>query len=94
MKVSADGGIRFSCAWDASTEIASGSNSAEMLLDANFREGFACLEKSSLSFDALLYHTQLGEVAFLARAFPGVTIILNHIGRPLGVGRMPGGEKR
>ncbi len=84
-------GVRFSCAWDASPEIASGrSNSPGMLLDAKFREGFACLEKLGLSFDALLYHTQLGELADLARAFPGVTIILNHIGRPLGVGPYAG----
>jgi len=84
-------GVRFSCAWDASPEIASGrSNSPGMLLDTKFREGFACLEKLGLSFDALLYHTQLGELADLARAFPGVTIILNHIGRPLGVGPYAG----
>ena len=48
------------------------------------------LEKLGLSFDALLYHTQLGELADLARAFSGVTIILNHIGRHLGVGPYAG----
>ena len=84
-------GIRFSCAWDASPEVGSpGSNAPGMLLDSRFREGFACLQKLGLSFDALVYHTQLGELADLADAFPGVTIILNHIGRPLGVGPYAG----
>ena len=84
-------GIRFSCAWDASPEVGSpGSNAPGMLLDSRFREGFACLQKLGLSFDALVYHTQLGELADLADAFPGATIILNHIGRPLGVGPYAG----
>ena len=84
-------GIRFSCAWDASPEVGSpASNAPGMLLDSRFREGFACLQKLGLSFDALVYHTQLGEVADLADAFPGATIILNHIGRPLGVGPYAG----
>ncbi len=84
-------GIRFSCAWDASPEVGSpGSNAPGMLLDSRFREGFACLQKLGLSFDALVYHTQLGELTDLADAFPDATIILNHIGRPLGVGPYAG----
>jgi len=84
-------GIRFSCAWDASPEVGSpGSNAPGMLLDSRFREGFACLQKLGLSFDALVYHTQLEELADLADAFPDATIILNHVGRPLGVGPYAG----
>jgi len=48
------------------------------------------LGKLNLSFDAWLYHPQLPELADLARAFPDVTIILNHIGAPLGVGPYAG----
>ena len=84
-------GIRFSCAWDASPEITPpGVNAPGMLLETRFREGFACLQKLGLSFDALVYHTQLGELADLAAAFPDTTIILNHIGRPLGAGPYTG----
>ena len=80
-------GIRFACSWDADSEISPSMGPAPgMLLDARFREGFACLQKLGLSFDALVYHTQLGELADLAAAFPNATIILNHIGRPLGTG--------
>ena len=84
-------GIRFSCAWDASTDITPpGVNAPEMLADSRFREGFDCLQKLGLSFDALVYHTQLGELADLAAVFPNATIILNHIGRPLGIGPYAG----
>lgn len=84
-------GIRFSCAWDASPEIAPGSvNTPGMLADARFRAGFDRLQRMGLSFDALVYHTQLGELADLAAAFPDATIILNHIGRPLGIGPYAG----
>ena len=84
-------GIRFSCAWDASPDVSPGSaNTQGMLSDARLRSGFDVLQRMGLSFDALVYHTQLGELADLAGAFPNAVIILNHIGRPLGVGPYAG----
>ena len=84
-------GIRFSCAWDASPDVSPGSaNTQGMLSDPRFRAGFDRLQSMGLSFDALVYHTQLGELAELAGAFPNAVIILNHIGRPLGVGPYAG----
>ena len=84
-------GIRFSCSWDASPEVSLGrSTTAGMLADANFRAGFDRLQRMGLSFDALVFHPQLPELADLASAFPNATIILNHIGRPLGVGPYAG----
>lgn len=56
------------------------------LLDPKFREGFACLQKYGLSFDAGLNHTQLMELVDLSRAFPDTPIIVNHTGVPLGTG--------
>jgi predicted TIM-barrel fold metal-dependent hydrolase/NADPH-dependent 2,4-dienoyl-CoA reductase/sulfur reductase-like enzyme len=56
----------------------------------SFREGFACLSPLNLSFDAWLYHTQLGELTALAKAFPGTQICLNHIGGPIGIGAYAG----
>jgi L-fuconolactonase len=61
-----------------------------LLANRAFREGFACLERYRLSFDAWLYHPQLPELVALARAFPGVTIVLDHMGGPLGVGPYKG----
>jgi L-fuconolactonase len=57
-----------------------------LLLDAQFRRGFACLGPRGLSFDAWLYHTQLAELEDLAQAFPGTTIVLDHLGGPIGIG--------
>ena len=88
-------GIRSTTAWDASPEITTArAQSAGMLADAKYREGFAFMEKHGLSYDAIVYHPQLGELAEFARAFPGVTIILNHIGRPLGIGPYAGKQEQ
>ena len=74
-------GIRHSAVWDPSPEILAYGNPSEgLLLSPSFREGFACLHKYGLSFDAWLYHPQLMDLADLARAFPDVPIVLNHVG--------------
>jgi predicted TIM-barrel fold metal-dependent hydrolase len=84
-------GIRYISTWDASPDIISTRKPPQgLLLDPKFREGFACLKKYDLSFDAWLYHPQLMELVDLARAFPDITIILNHIGGPLGTGPYAG----
>ena len=57
-----------------------------MLSDPTFREGFACLTEYDLSFEGWLYHPQIPELTAIARAFPETTIILNHLGAPLGIG--------
>jgi predicted TIM-barrel fold metal-dependent hydrolase len=58
--------------------------------DTRFREGFAVLQKLGLSFDAWLLEPQLPDVIDLARAFPGTTIVLDHVGTPLGIGAYTG----
>jgi predicted TIM-barrel fold metal-dependent hydrolase len=75
-------GIRRSATWDASGALRNEA-APGLLADCKFREGFAWLKKFNLSFDAWLYHPQLSELVDLARAFPNVTIILDHIGAPL-----------
>jgi predicted TIM-barrel fold metal-dependent hydrolase len=82
-------GIRHSTTWDASGALRNEAV-AGLLADSRFREGFAWLAELGLSFDAWVYHPQLHEVAELARAFPDVTIVLNHMGAPLGVGPYAG----
>src|SRR6266853_4652491 len=56
------------------------------MADATWRAGFARLAPLNLTFEAWLYHPQLMELADLARAFPQTTVILNHLGGPLGIG--------
>lgn len=82
-------GIRHSTTWDESETIRSDARHG-LLADKTFRRGFACLRRYDLRFDAWLYHPQLPELVELARAFPDVRIILDHIGGPLGVGPYKG----
>lgn len=85
-------GIRHAGGWDASPEIRnSHTNPPEGLYaDRAFREGFAQLALLGLSFEAWQYHPQLPDVIALARAFPQTTIVLNHVGGPLGIGPYAG----
>jgi predicted TIM-barrel fold metal-dependent hydrolase len=84
-------GIRHASSWDASPGIGSHKKPPKGLLgDTAFREGFAALGKLGLSFDAWLFHTQIHELADLARAHEDVPIILDHIGGPLGIGPYAG----
>jgi L-fuconolactonase len=81
-------GIRHITAWDADPAILNPAYSPPqgLLADKTFREGFAALGKLGLSFDAWLYHPQIGELAALAHAFPDTRIVLDHVGGPLAVG--------
>jgi L-fuconolactonase len=81
-------GVRNISAWHADPA-ARGSLATPppgLLLDRSFQDGYACLEQRGLVFDAWLYHTQLQDLFQLASAFPGTTIVLNHIGGPIGIG--------
>jgi predicted TIM-barrel fold metal-dependent hydrolase len=82
-------GIRHSSAWDADSNVAHmyASRPKGLLLDSTFRKGFACLAPLGLSFDAWLFHPQIGELTDLARAFPDTRICLDHCGGPVGIGR-------
>jgi predicted TIM-barrel fold metal-dependent hydrolase len=85
-------GIRHSSAWDADPDVAGmyATRPKGLLLDATFRKGFACLAALGLSFDAWLFHPQLGEFIDLARAFPDTRNILDHCGGPVGIGSYAG----
>ena len=67
-----------------------GHRPAGLYLDARFREGFAQLAPLDMSFDAWMLEPQLGDLIDLARAFPDTTIVLDHVGTPLGIGTYAG----
>jgi len=86
-------GIRHGVAWDADPAVsnyASRKVPLHQVMDPKFREGFAQLAPLGLSFESWQYHSQLPDAVDLARAFPGNTIILNHVGGVLGVGPYAG----
>jgi L-fuconolactonase len=75
-------GIRVTTKWDADESLNTGRYLVprDLMQDSDFRAGFATLAPRKLSFDAMIYHPQILELADLAHAFPETTIILNHIG--------------
>ena len=85
-------GIRRAVAWDSSNEIRNHRTNPppNLLLQDDFRRGFAELSRRGLTFEAWCYHTQIAEVTDLARAFPDTKIILDHFGGPLGIGPYKG----
>lgn len=80
-------GIRHISAWDPDPVIMNPAYQPpeDMLARPEFREGFAQLGKLGLSFDAWLYHPQIPRLTALARAFPDIPIVLDHVGGPLGL---------
>ncbi len=56
----------------------------------SFRRGLKLLAASGLTYDTWHYHHQNRDFIDLARAVPECTMILDHFGTPLGVGRYSG----
>jgi L-fuconolactonase len=86
-------GIRHSASYDADPGVLgplAGRTGAGLYRDGKFRESFAVLGKLGLTFDAWLLEPQLPDLIDLARAFPGTTIVLDHVGTPLGIGAYEG----
>jgi L-fuconolactonase len=86
-------GIRQSAAWDADPAVLGplhGRVPEGLYRDPAFRAGFRHLHPLDLSFDAWLLEPQLGDLVDLARAFPETTIVLDHVGTPLGIGAYAG----
>jgi predicted TIM-barrel fold metal-dependent hydrolase len=79
-------GIRNSASFEADKEVLGPLNRVEagLYLSDDFRKGFKHLGRMGLTFDAWLLEPQLPELIDLARAFPGTTIVLDHVGTPLG----------
>jgi predicted TIM-barrel fold metal-dependent hydrolase len=80
-------GIRHATAWDADPSIPNHRTEpvAGLMDDATWRAGFAELARRGLTYDAWLYHPQIPELVRLARDFPDVQMICDHLGGPLGV---------
>ncbi len=85
-------GVRSRAAW--SDEIALrgpvDGPSQGLLLREDFQRGVRELAKRGLCLDVWVYHTQLDDVAQLAKSCPDIPIILNHCGGPLGIGSFAG----
>ena len=85
-------GIRHRAAWAGPAVAPRQPNDLpeHVLLDPNFRRGYAHLRTYGLSFEGWVYHTHILDLADLAGAFPDTTIVFNHLGGPIGVGPYAG----
>jgi predicted TIM-barrel fold metal-dependent hydrolase len=86
-------GVRQSASWDADANVLgplSGRNQPGLYGRADFRAGFAELAPLGLSFDAWMLEPQLPELVALAKAFPTTSIVLDHVGTPLGIASYAG----
>ena len=81
-------GVRQDALWDADPSILGGRFDAGpgMYGRDNFRRGLAQLVPLGLSFDAFVLAPQLADAVDLARSFPSLPIILNHLGQPIATG--------
>lgn len=64
-----------------------------LLGDAAYRAGMATLAARGISYDAMLYSSQIGELTSAARVLPDLSIVLDHIGCIIGVGPYRGREQ-
>ncbi len=83
-------GIRHATAFDPGVGRSHTRPTPQMMSTAAFRAGVATLGAMGHTFDAWLFHHQLGELLDLARAVPATTIVVDHLGAPLGVGAHAG----
>lgn len=79
-------GVRHITAVDAGFDDALPDIHPGVMMQDDFRAGFAKLAAHRLSYDAWLYHPQIPEFTDLARAYPDTVMVLDHFGGPLGVG--------
>ncbi len=81
-------GVRHLTTWDADTSLLNPLSAGlpGLLSSVDYLEGVAQLAPLGLSYDAWLFHPQLPELVALARRFPETSVILNHVGGPLGAG--------
>lgn len=85
-------GVRQMASYDADPEILGplARLGPGLYLSDAFRAGFRHLAPRGLSFDAWMLEPQLPELTDLARAFPDTSIVLDHVGTPLGVASYAG----
>jgi predicted TIM-barrel fold metal-dependent hydrolase len=85
-------GIRRGAAWDPDPAVPGHRTNPGpgLLLRDDVRAGFKHLARRGLTFEAWCYHPQIPDVTALARAFPDTTIVLDHVGGPLGIGPYAG----
>jgi predicted TIM-barrel fold metal-dependent hydrolase len=89
-------GIRHATAWDVSEQVHNAHTrpTQDVMQQPDFLAGLTCLQRSGLVFDAWVFHPQVAQLAQLAKEFPQLTIVLNHMAGPIGVGPYAANRER
>ncbi len=69
---------------DPSARLLAGAAPPGLYADPDFRRGVARLGERGLTFDAFQFHFQADQFVALAEAVPATTMIVNHLGTPIG----------
>ena len=77
-------GIRYTTARSDHPPLSMGENAA--MDDPRYLEGVRKIGALGYTYDAMVYHPQLSELAEVARACPETNIVINHLGGFLGTG--------
>lgn len=77
-------GVRYICAQDPHPPLRMGESAA--MDDPDYLEGVRTVGRLGYTYDAMVYHPQLGELAAVARACPETPIVVDHLGGLLGTG--------
>lgn len=87
-------GVRHSVSWDTDPALPRSTTTTgpHLLANEQWRRGFAQLAPRGLVFDAMLLHPQASELVALARRFTETTVVVDHLGTPVGAGRFAGHE--
>jgi predicted TIM-barrel fold metal-dependent hydrolase len=85
-------GIRFPVAWhpDDAVRLTPQPTSPGLMREPRVHGGAAALARAGLSLDVWAGHTQLDELFDLATGVPDLTVIVDHVGGPIGVGPYAG----
>jgi predicted TIM-barrel fold metal-dependent hydrolase len=74
-------GVRMSLAWHRTTAWRF-VDRPDVMLSREFRDGLAVLTGHGLVYETVVMPQQLSQLADLARAHPGQTIVIDHLGTP------------
>lgn len=78
-------GVRFKWAQHPDPEIADWCEEPDVVASTSFLKGFEAIAERDLAFVSFAYSHQLGQLDMLARRFPETTIVVEHLGMPVGV---------
>lgn len=79
-------GVRDMLAFDPDSGVLDFATRPGRARDPAWRRGFAELGRRGLTFDAWMYHPQLGELEEVVRAHPETRVVLDHLATPIAAG--------